>query len=331
MARNAPGKHHRKGITLLEIAAMFGTETKARKWIEQLRWPNGPHCPHCGSFNVQSNVKHKSQTHRCRDCPNKPMFTVRVGTVMHRSHLSHREWAIGLYLFTANIKGVSSMRLHRELGIGQKAAWFMLHRLRTAGEAGEAAFAGPVEADETFMGGKRKNMSNAKRRQLAKEGFGRGPSGKEIVVGVKDRETNEIRAKVVPNADTANVAGFVTANTRKGAKVYTDEARVYSALKAWFDHESVNHSVSEFVRDMAHTNGVESFWSMLKRGHDGIYHKMSPKHLDKYVTEFVHRHNIRGQDTIDQMGDIVRRMIGKRVKYADLIADNGLPSGAREQ
>lgn len=136
----ALGKSHRKSVTILEVADMFDTEEKARQWIEELRWPDGPHCPHCGSFNVQCNIKHKSQTHRCRDCRNKPMFTVRVGTIMHRSHLSHRAWAIGLYLYSSNIKGVSSVRLHRELGISQKAAWFLLHRIRTAGDIGEDLF-----------------------------------------------------------------------------------------------------------------------------------------------------------------------------------------------
>jgi len=115
-------KAHRKGITLLQIADKFSTEEKAREWIEKLRGRTGPHSPHYGSFSVQSNIEHRSQTHRRRACPDRPMFTVRVGTIMHQTHLNHREWAIGLYLYTSNIKGVSSMRLHRELGISQKSA-----------------------------------------------------------------------------------------------------------------------------------------------------------------------------------------------------------------
>jgi len=329
MAHKAPGKAHRNGLTLLQIADKFGTEEKARAWIEELRWPDGPHCPHCGSFNVQSNIKHRSQTHRCRACPDRPMFTVRVGTIMHRTHLNHREWAIGLYLYTSNIKGVSSMRLHRELGISQKSAWFLMHRLRTASETGEQLFSGPVEADETYIGGKRKNMSNAKRKELKKAGLGRGPSGKAAIVGVKDRETGRVAARHVTKTDAVNVAGFVAEKTRPGAKVYTDEASVYNALDAFFDHESVNHSVAEYVREQAHTNGVESFWAMMRRGYRSIYHKMSPKHLDKYVSEFARRHNIRNKDTIDQMGDIVRDMVGKRLKLDGLTADNGLPNGVR--
>ena len=297
MMNKAPGKSFRKGLTLLEIADMFGTEEKARKWIEELRWPDGPHCPHCGSFNVQCDIRHRSQTHRCRDCPDKPMFTVRVGTIMHRTHLKHREWAIGLYLYAANIKGVSSMRMHREIGISQKSAWFLLHRIRTAAETGEELFSGPVEADETYIGGKRKNMSNSKRKEL--KDAGRGPIGKEAVVGVKDRATKQVRATVVPVTDAPHVAGFVASQTKDGAKVYTDDVAVYNALKGAFDHESVNYNASEYVRDQAHTNGIESLWSMFKRGYVGIYHKMSPKHLDKYFAEFSHRHNVRDEDTID--------------------------------
>ena len=134
---------------------------------------------------------------------------------------------------------------------------------------------------------------------------------------------------VVPVTDTPHVAGFVASQTKDGAKVYTDEARVYNALDPWFDHESVNHKIAEYVREQAHTNGMESFWSMLKRGYQGTYHKMSAKHLDRYVTEFSGRHNVRDADTVDQMDSVVTGMAGKRLRYADLIADNGLSSGAR--
>ena len=255
------------------------------------------------------------------------MFTLRKGTVMEGSKLPYRIWAIGVYLFTTNIKGVSSMKLHRELGIGQKAAWFMLHRLRNAVESGSAMFAGPVEVDETHMGGKRANMSNAKRKELA--GTGRGAIGKVAVVGVKDRATKRVRAQVITRTDAPTLQGwFVVKHTAPDATVYTDEASAYEGLPMM--HEAVKHSVKEYVRGQVHTNGAESFWSMLKRGYVGIYHKMSPKHLDRYVTEFEGRHNIREQDTIDQMGSVVVGMGGKRLRYQDLIDDNGLPSGARE-
>ena len=327
MTQKAPGKAHRKGLTLLQVADMFGNEAAAEKWIADRRWPNGPHCPDCGSFHVQSNIKHKTMTHRCRDCPKKPFFSLRKGTVMEGSKLPYRVWAIGIYLFATNLKGVSSMKLHRELGITQKAAWFMLHRLRKTKEAGAGWFTGPVECDETYIGGKRANMSNAKRCELAAAEVGRGSVGKVAVVGAKDRATKQVRAQVVECTDKPTLQGFVIEHAAPDATVYTDEASAYEGLP--FVHEAVKHSVKEFVRGQIHTNGMESFWSMLKRGYIGVYHKMSPKHLNRYVTEFAGRHNDRESDTVDQTSGIVEGMGGKRLRYKDLIAPNGLSSGAR--
>ena len=237
--------------------------------------------------------------------------------------MPYRVWAIGIYLFTTNIKGISSMKLHRELGIGQKAAWFMLARLRKAYEVEIGPFAGPIEFDESYFGGKRRNMSKAKRNKLE----GRGVSGKTAVVGAKDRDSNQVVAKVVRNTDKPTLQDFVTRHADQGAIVYTDEARAYEGLP--FPHRTVNHSVGQYVDEMAHVNGVESFWSMFKRGYHGIYHKISPKHLDRYTAEFAGRHNVRGMDTIDQMRLAVRGMAHKRLRYRELISDNGLESGAR--
>ena len=325
MAKTGPGKHYRKGLTLLEVADKFSDNDKARAWLEELRWPNGPHCPFCGSFNVQSNIKHKTMTHRCRDCDDKPMFSMRHGTILAETRIPYRKWAIAIYLYSTNLKGVSSMKMHRELGISQKSAWFMLQRLRKATETEGEAFSGPVEVDETYMGGKRKNMSNAKRKAL--KDTGRGAVGKIAIVGVKDRRTNKIKAKSITATDAKTLQGFVTKHTDKEATVYTDEARAYESLPR--THEAVKHSVSEYVRDQAHTNGIESFWALMKRGYIGVYHKISPKHLDRYVSEFEHRHNIRGSDTVDQMSNVVQGMCGKRLTYKHLIADNGLDSGAK--
>ncbi len=327
MTRKAPGKSHRKGLTFTEVADMFRDEETARDWIASQRWPDGPHCPRCGSTNVQSGIAHKTMTHRCRDCytgKSKTMFSIKTGTVMEGSNLKYRAWAVGIYLFTTNIKGVSSMRLHRELGISQKAAWFMLHRLRMAFEDEAGPFTGPVEVDETHIGGKRKNKPLSKRKELK----GRGAVDMTTVAGAKDRETNRVSARVVPNTDAPTLQGFVRENVEAGAKVYTDEAKAYKGMPE-FDHEAVNHSVGEYVREQATINGMESFWAMLKRGHQGIYHKFSPKHLDRYVTEFAGRHNDREADTVDQMTGIVAGMVGKRLTYEALIADNGLDSGAR--
>ena len=322
MAHNAPGRSTRKGLTLLEVVNLFRIEEDAKSWIATLRWPDGPACPFCGTSNVQCGIKHKTMTHRCRECDGKPMFSLKTGTVMEGSKLKYRPWAIAIYLFTTNIKGVSSLKLHRELGIGQKAAWFMLHRLRKAYELEAGPFQGPVEVDETYMGGKRRNMPKSRRKELN----GRGAVGKVAVVGIKDRTSKKVSAEVVENTDSDTLQGFVQYNVEYGATIYTDEHRAYEGLP---NHETVKHSVGEYVRDQVHTNGLESFWSMLKRGYHGIYHKMSPKHMRRYVSEFSGRHNLRELDTIDQMNSLLLGMEGKRLRYKDLTAYNGLDSGAR--
>ncbi|MCY3702472.1 MAG: IS1595 family transposase [Rhodospirillales bacterium] len=327
MTRKAPGRSHRKGLTVMELLRMFPDNAAAERWFEDQRWgKSGRFCPDCGSCNTATVASRKPMPYRCRDC--RAHFSVRKGTVMQSSKLGLQKWAIALYMMTTGIKGTSSMKLYREVGIRQGTAWFLMQRIREAfNEGASLPFPGPVEVDETYMGGKRKNMSNAKRRQLAKEGAGRGSVGKVAVVGAKDRATKQVTAKVVQETDKPTLQGFVKETAAPGATVYTDEATAYSGLP--FDHETVKHSVSEYVRGMAHTNGIESFWSMFERGFHGTFHKMSPKHLNRYVQEFAGRNNIRDMDTIAQMTAMVRQMEGKRLRYVDLIADNGLDSGAR--
>lgn len=316
MAHNGPGKSHRKGLTFIQLMDMFPDEEAAKKWFEEGRWPEGPYCPHCGSFNVQSGIKHKSMTHRCRDCDDKPMFSMKTGTIMEGSKLGYRVWAIAIYLVATNLKGVSSMKLHRDLGVTQKTAWHLAHRIRKSLGRGEAPFSGPVEVDETYIGGKRKNMSLAKRREL--KGTGRGAVGKTAVVGAKDRMTKLVVARVINSTDAPTLQGFVEEQAAPNAQVYTDEAAAYKGMSN--PHQSVNHSVSEYVSGMAHTNGMESFWSMLKRGYHGTFHHFSAKHAGRYVVEFSGRHNMRERDTLDQMAEIVEGMIDKRLKYRDLVS-----------
>ncbi len=314
MPQKAPGKHYRKGITWLEAGEMFRTEEAAEAWFIKARWPNGVCCPECGSVNVQSRPTRKPQPFRCRDC--RKDFSVKTGTLMHASNVSLRKWGFAFFMMATNLKGRSSMALHRDIGVSQKTSWFMLHRIRECwNHAPTKAFVGPVEGDETYVGGKLANMHAHKRAQFD----GRGPVGKTIVAGLLDRKTNQIAAEVVPNTTRETVTGFLRRNVRWGALILTDGDSAYARLP---NHVAVNHSADEFVRGTAHTNTIESFWSMLKRGIRGTYHSLSPEQLNRYVQEFAGRHNQRELDTIDQLRRMVRGADGKRLPYRDL-TDHG--------
>ena len=306
-----PGKSYRRGMTLLEVTEQFNTVEKGEQWFIEQRWPNGIACPHCGGLNVATVASRKPMPFRCREC--RKHFSVKTGTVLHSSNIPLNKWAIAFYLYMTNLKGVSSMKLHRDLGISQKAAWHMAHRIRETLAAQGSKFSGPVEVDETYIGGKERNKHESKRLKA-----GRGPVGKTAVVGMKDRDTGQITSEVVESTDGPTLQEFVERNTKPTATVYTDDARAYKGIHR--QHETVKHSVSEYVRGMAHTNGMESHWAALKRGYDGVYHHMSPQHLHRYVDEFEGRHNRRPLDTADQMATMARGADGKQLRYADLIA-----------
>ena len=315
MAKGGPGKAHREGISLIELTEMFPDEASATTWFESLIWGKQRCCPRCGSLSTKEASATSGLPYWCTDC-RKP-FSVRIGTALERSKVPLRKWVFAIYLEMTSLKGVSSMKLHRDLRVTQKTAWFMLHRIREAWMSEAAGnFSGPVEADEAYFGGRRKNMSNAKRKALRTTG--RGSAGKTAVAGIKDRPSKQIRAQVVERTDAETLQAFVAnhaANIR--AKVYTDESGAYRGLP---NHETVKHSVSEYVRDQAHTNGIESFWALLKRAYQGTFHHLSEKHLNRYVREFAGKHNLRESDTIDQMAAVVTRLVGKRLMYRELIA-----------
>ena len=313
--QKAPGKAHRVGISLMELTEMFPDEESAVKWFEGIYWPEGRKCGHCGSENTKDVPNQKPMPYWCTDC--RSYFSVKTGTVLQSSKLPLRKWAFAVYLYVTSLKGVSSMKLHRDLKVTQKTAWHMLHRLRESWKAsGLDEYLGPIEADETYVGGREGNKhASEKLRQ------GRGAVGKTAVAGVKNRSTNKVKAKVVHDTTSATLQGFVGENLYVGHTVYTDEAASYRGLSETFDHLTVNHGKGEYVREEEiHTNGIESFWSMLKRAHKGTFHQMSRKHLQRYVTEFVTKHNMRESDTDEQMAHIVAGLLGERLMYVELVS-----------
>ncbi len=325
MIKKATGRSYREGLSLIELFEMFPDEEAATKWFEDQVWPVERCCNHCGSLSTSEVPNQKPMPYWCKDC--RSYFSVRTGTPIAHSKVSLRKWAIAIYLCLTSLKSVSSMKLHRDIKVSQPTAWFMLHRIREAwGDEPNSGFAGPVEVDESYFGGTRRNMSNRRRKSLADTG--RGPVEKVAVVGAKDRASNQVAAKVVLNTDAETLQGFVFDHAAQGATVFTDDAPAYDSLP--FAHATIKHSVAEYVNGMAHTNGIESFWAMLKRAHKGTFHKLSPKHLNRYVQEFAAKHNMRNSGTLAQMRDTVARLVGKNLIYRDLIADNGLSRLARD-
>ena len=299
-------------LSTFEFFKKFPDEEAARKFFEARRWGDEPVCGHCGSVNVVECKDHKPMPYRCRDC--RKHFSVRTGTVLAESRLPLQKWLLAIFMLTSARKGIPSTQMARELGVTQKTAWFLAQRIRETwlGQGGNKT-GGQTQVDETYIGGKEANKHHDKKAKA-----GRGAVGKTPVIGMRTCH-GEVRAKAVDNVKRPTVQGFIRQNVRAGATVVTDSFGSYNGLERSYNHVKVNHSVGEYVRDMAHTNGIESFWALLKRGYIGIYHYMSAKHLNRYVHEFSFRHNTAKVGTIDFIGMTIDRMADKRLTYKGLI------------
>ncbi len=301
-----------KTNSLIEIFDLFKTEEYAQKYLEKLRWEDNIRCPRCHSCKVNPLENQRPMPYFCNQC--RKYFSVRTRTIMEESRISLRKWMMALYLFKNTPKGISSTKLGKYLGIQQRSAWFLLHRIREVTKQPMNQLSRTVEVDETYIGGKRANMSKYRRMQFYH--LGRGSVGKFPVVGALNRETNQVIAKVVEHTDKETLHEFINQQTTSDAVIYTDEARCYHGLNRTYG--VVCHSLRAFVDGEIHTNGIESFWARVKRAYKGTHHWWSQKHLQRYIHELVWKHNIREKEVIEQIGLIIENL-GKKLSYQELI------------
>jgi len=306
--------------TLVEAIRLFSDKDVTLSMMVRRRWPDGVRCPQCGRDDPRFFPR--TRIWECRTKHPKRQFSAKTGTVFEDSPLDLGTWFTAIWLLTNCKNGISSYELHRAIGVTQKSAWFMLHRIRLAMHTGsflKAEGGGEFEADETFIGGKAANMHKARREKLGK---GRGTIGKDIVMGILSRGTaakpsKVVRAKRVPDTTMEVLQAEVRAVVEPGSRLYTDELRSYRGLSPEYLHETVDHTI-EYVNGRVHTNGMENFWSLFKRGLKGTYTHMSAPHLDKYVDEQVLRFNHREENDGRRFRIVLSSAVDKRLTYAEL-------------
>ena len=298
--------------SLLQMMQAIPDEQTAIEHFTAIRWKQGAFCPHCGSAKVYHFSDQRS--HKCGDC--RKRFSIRVGTIFEDSKLPLRTWLLAIWLITSHKKGIASTQLAKDLGITQKSAWFVLHRLRYAAQTQSfnRPLDGEVEADETFIGGKEKN-----KHAWQRTGGKQGGAGKIAVLGLLERE-GELRTGITPNLSAKSVQSVIRANVAPGTALMTDEHGAFVGLSDTYYHHRVNHSAGEYVRSYClHTNGIESVWALFKRQIVGTHHWLSPKHLTRYLGEMTWRFNRRDEEEGERVNMLLNQTAG-RLTYKELIA-----------
>jgi transposase-like protein len=318
--------------TLPQLLDFFKDEKIGLEYLEAQRWDGNTVCPHCGTDTPYKTATRSKRTelagthdYKCRNSKCHKKFTVLSGTILENSKISIRNWLGAMYLVTAHKKGISSCQLARDLGVTQKTAWFLLHRIREMLkiEAPEKIREDSIsEIDEVWIGGKRENKHKAYRYRNCYASPGKD---KSIVLGMLERGKS-VETYVVPNVEIKTLHPIVFNKIEAGSTVYSDNAPYWVSLRRSYNHASVNHSADEFVRGEISTNGIENFWSLLKRGILGIYHHVSPEHLESYCNEFSYRFNSRKVSDIERFNNTVSKASGKRLTYEQLIARSDIPA-----
>jgi hypothetical protein len=304
--------------TLIEAIRYFSDADVCHNFMVALRWPDGVvTCPNCGRTDVR--YVSTRRLWECKEKHPKRQFSVKVGTIFEDSPIGLDKWLAAIWMIANAKNGVSSYELHRAIGVTQKTAWFMLHRIRLAMQSGDfRAMSGEIEVDETFIGGKARFMHKDKRAEKIK---GTGGMGKTAVMGLLERHGPDghstVRVKVVPTRRRATLAPEVRANIHPGSEVFTDALKSYDDLKADFIHGVIDHA-EKYVDGKIHTNGIENFWSLLKRALKGTYVSVEPFHLFRYLDEEAFRYNLRKTNDAGRFSNVAGAVVGKRLTYAEL-------------